>query len=975
LFAFLHFAGSHVNKSDWERRMTLFDTLVAMPDDARHEWLNALRFTEPVHVDALEKMLSEYERDESVGDNSSAHGSQVTLLGVGTNSFEAVLSAATEVDNPALNAGDDVGAWRLAKKIGEGGMGAVWLADRHDGNFEGRAAIKFLRTGLGKTDVVKRFLRERRLLARLQHPNIARLLDAGAHQGEPYLVMEYVDGETITQWATVHSQTVTERVALILKVCRAVEHAHGQLIVHRDLKPSNVLVGANGEPALLDFGIAKLIDDEDEEYGTALTRMTGRGYTLGYCAPEQITGEPTGVAADVFSIGVLLFEMLSGTMPFKPEHEGRQALEHAIVHTDARTLGRALDNPDSQAAMNRPRDADQARGDLEAIVGKSLRRNPVDRYATVSALAADLEAWLAQTPISIRAEDRRYRSQLWLKRNWIQASLGAVASIAVTAGLAISLWQRGEAIAAAKLANEEAARATKVADYLGELIQSASPDNHGGKWPTVLALLEKSEKDLEKQFAADPKTHALLLKKLADTNDALNRNAVALAQLTELVAILQKTQPADSTDALEAERQRAQLLRRMNRFIESLAIEEELTPRVIARYGMNSEEYGKLLLGKASLFSNLGRISEARKTLADGAAIITKFNPNDLAKRVDLVNDAAVLLTRLAMWREAMNTLATIESDLTAMANLGGQRVRDALIIRRNLEAIRVRVGNYDGVETRLQKILIETDQLLGKGNVQSALVMSTLRTFYFDTGRFAESLQIVETLAPIQIARAADVPDEAIDAEILLVMRQMQFGRAPNPPAAVQLPKLLEKIRTNLPEAAVTRAQLYRPMSDAAIEAGLLSLADTAQQRARADLATVPNPNPETATQIDRSAALVAYRRGEPKRAVALLTGRFQQFDRSAEGDTPRRAGLWLQRAIYELEYDAKVAAVSLAESRAIFARAGGVQPHLAVLVDYVDARLAGNPAAIRAAEDKVDRAWLRTRKTPWQIPVMPNL
>lgn len=438
-----------MNKTDWQRRSALFDEAVDLPESTREAWLKELAVREPRHVEAVTRMLADYVRDT---DSAEAQPRKsLSLMGVAAREFEAKLEAATG-DDLRLQPGVEVGAWRLKEKIGEGGMGAVWMAERHDGNYEGRAAIKFLRTGLGKTEVLERFLRERRLLARLQHPNIARLLDAGAYQGEPYLVMEYVDGDAITHWAAAHAPTVTGRVALILKVCRAVENAHGQLIVHRDLKPSNVLVGGNGEPALLDFGIAKLIDDEDEEYGTALTRMTGRGYTLGYCAPEQITGEPTGVAADVFSIGVLLFEMLSGTLPFKPEHEGRQALEHAIVHTDARSLGRALDNPDSQAAMNRPRDADHARGDLEAIVGKSLRKNPADRYATVSALADDLDRWLSSMPVLARRGNWQYMTMLWLKRNRALATVATIAFVAVTAGMVTALWQ-------AERANDEARRA------------------------------------------------------------------------------------------------------------------------------------------------------------------------------------------------------------------------------------------------------------------------------------------------------------------------------------------------------------------------------------------------------------------------------------------------------------------------------------------------------------------------------------
>jgi eukaryotic-like serine/threonine-protein kinase len=328
------------------------------------------------------------------------------------------------------------------------------LADRHDGNFEGCAAIKFLRTGLGKSEVVERFLRERRLLARLQHPNIARLLDAGAYQGEPYLVMTYVEGSTITAWAAAHSPTVAGRVALILKVCRAVEYAHGQLVVHRDLKPSNVLVGANGEPVLLDFGIAKLIDDEDFDHSTALTRMTGRGYTLGYCAPEQITGEPTGVAADVFSLGVLLFEMLTGAMPYKPEHEGRAALEHAIVHSIARTVSKVLDDPRS-AASARPVDADRSRGDLESIIAKALRAQPADRYASVGALIDDLDRWMGSRPVQARHGNWQYAAALWLKRNRALAAVAALAFISVCAGLVAALWQADRASAEARRADAQ----------------------------------------------------------------------------------------------------------------------------------------------------------------------------------------------------------------------------------------------------------------------------------------------------------------------------------------------------------------------------------------------------------------------------------------------------------------------------------------------------------------------------------------
>ena len=448
-----------IDKTDWQRRSALLDEVSDLPKSARAAWFEALEKNEPAQVASIKKMLADFDSTDPQFPQTSQHNQAPILIGVGAREFEARLDVATSTAAPAdvaLQPGDSIGAWQLERKIGEGGMGAVWLAARHDGNFNGVAAIKFLRTGLGKTEVVARFLRERRLLARLTHPGIARMLDAGTHAGEPYLVMEYVDGEPITDWAAAHAPRVAERVALILKVCRAAEHAHGQLVVHRDLKPSNVLVTRAGEPSLLDFGIAKLIDDADEDFATALTRMTGRGFTLGYCAPEQITGEPTGVAADVFSMGVLLFELLTGTLPFNmaSKNGGRAALEHAIVHDNAKSISKALDEKSRSpnSPKNRPVDAARAKGDLEAIVAKALRKNPADRYPTLSAFAADLDCWLNNLPVAARRGNWQYKTGLWLKRNRTLAAVISIAFVAVSVGLLAAIWQ-------ADRANTEAERA------------------------------------------------------------------------------------------------------------------------------------------------------------------------------------------------------------------------------------------------------------------------------------------------------------------------------------------------------------------------------------------------------------------------------------------------------------------------------------------------------------------------------------
>ena len=396
-----------------------------------------------------------------------------TLLG-------EVLAHEGEEGEPADATGSRFGAWTLTAKIGSGGMGEVWRAARSDGLFQGSAAIKLLRGDLPARRLAARFARERSVLARLNHPNIARLLDAGVANDQAFIVLELVEGESLLNYANAHAPTLERRVRLLRDIARAVEHAHSQLVLHRDLKPSNVMVTAAGTVKLLDFGIAAALDESStEETASNLTQLTGRGLTLEYAAPEQIVGESTVAASDVYSLGAMLFHLVTGHRVFAGTGN-RTALEHAVVHTEAPRASTAVPPTEqSPDAIAPPTNAASTRGDLDAIIAKALRKSPSERYATATAFANDLDAWLARTPISILAEDRSYRARLWLRRNWKLATLAGVAVTAVFAGLGVSLWQRSEAIAAAALAKEEAARANKVADYLGELIGSASPDKIG----------------------------------------------------------------------------------------------------------------------------------------------------------------------------------------------------------------------------------------------------------------------------------------------------------------------------------------------------------------------------------------------------------------------------------------------------------------------------------------------------------------
>jgi serine/threonine protein kinase len=300
------------------------------------------------------------------------------------------------------------GAYAVESLLGRGGMGEVWLARRSDGDFKGSFALKFLDLTSRAANALDRFRREGRMLARLTHPNIARLIDAGAMpDGQPYLVLEYVRGEPIDQFCDAHSLGLERRIRLFLDVLAAVAHAHGHLIVHRDIKPSNVMVTTDGTVKLLDFGIAKIIGSElaseDQSQATCIEEIA---FTPDYAAPEQILGEPPSTATDVYQLGVLLHVLLVGRLPLE-----------GATKTRAERVRAALEEIPARPSEIAPTAARKSlRGDLDAIIGKTLRKNPSERYATATALAIDLRHYLNHEPVGARAGAFAYRAAKFIRR-------------------------------------------------------------------------------------------------------------------------------------------------------------------------------------------------------------------------------------------------------------------------------------------------------------------------------------------------------------------------------------------------------------------------------------------------------------------------------------------------------------------------------------------------------------------------------
>ncbi|HEX5476059.1 MAG TPA: protein kinase [Vicinamibacterales bacterium] len=469
----------------WQSLSPFLDQALDIDDEAeRDRWLHALRERDPETAEGLARLLAQHRAVVAGG---------FLERGVPLPPGGGAL------------AGQVIGAYTLVSPIGEGGMSSVWLAERSDGRFARRAAVKFLSIALaGRGE--ERFRREGLILARLAHPSVAQLLDAGVTaSGQPYLVLEYVEGEHLDVFCDRRRLDVAARLALLLEVLDAVGEAHAHLIVHRDLKPSNVLVGSDGRVKLLDFGIAKLLDEAGPDgSATMLTRDQGSALTLAYAAPEQVLNGPITTATDVYALGVLLYGLLTGQHPAGAARRSQADLLKAITETNPRRPSEAVVRGDADAgtraanATARGATPDRLhrtlRGDLDTIVGQALKKNPAERYGSVDAFGADLRRYLRHEPIGARPDRVAYRAGKFVRRNRVSVALAAAVIVAAAAGVVGTVLQARTASAQRDFAIRQLARATALNDLNSFVLSDAAPQ--GGTF-TVNDLLDRADRIVE----------------------------------------------------------------------------------------------------------------------------------------------------------------------------------------------------------------------------------------------------------------------------------------------------------------------------------------------------------------------------------------------------------------------------------------------------------------------------------------------
>jgi WD40 repeat protein len=406
----------------------LLDEYLGLAPGARTAWLEALELREPELAAELRGLLQPK-------DSRAAR-----VLGVAQILADQLAQLPSAEQS---RVGRRFGPYCVRSLLGQGGMGTVWLAERIDGLFTRQVALKLVHPALMGLGLAERVSRERMILAQLDHPNIARLYDAGlAEDGQPYLALEYIAGTPFGTYCDAQRLGLRERLLLFRQVLDAVQYAHAHLVIHRDLKPSNVLVTEEGRVCLLDFGIAKLFH-EGEARETELTRLSGRVLSLDYASPEQVAGEPITIAADIYSLGVMLYELLSGQGPYRLARRSRAALEEAILGADPLPLGRVPVEGCAAAARGAtaPGLTRSLRGDLDTIAMKALRKSPAERYATADALGEDLARWLRNEPILARRDHLAYRVTKFLRRHWAALAIVGAFILALVSGLVATSYE------------------------------------------------------------------------------------------------------------------------------------------------------------------------------------------------------------------------------------------------------------------------------------------------------------------------------------------------------------------------------------------------------------------------------------------------------------------------------------------------------------------------------------------------------
>lgn len=572
--------------------------------------------------------------------------------------------------------GSSVGRYSLVSVLGRGGAGTVYLGERADQQYSAKVAIKVVEHSAVQTSLGARFRAERQILASLNHPNIARLLDAGeTDDGQAYLVMEYVQGEALDRFCDAQRLDIRARLRLFLDICAAVQYAHQNLIVHRDLKPGNILVTSEGVPKLLDFGIAKLLDTGDFRELTQLTQHNDRLLTPDYASPEQIIGQAVTTASDVYSLGVVLYQLLCGVRPYDvPSSASRLELERSICIADparpSAAVKRAMEDESKEGQSSIVSIADvrgtspdrlrrQLQGDIDSIVMRALRKESQHRYGSVDQLAGDIRRHLANEPVDARQGNWLYYSQRFVRRHRLGVAMSAL-FVFLVIGAAVVLSFKNHAIAVAlDRATQERERAEKVSDFMLQVFRSASPFVNFGREPTARDLLDQAARGIQSDLTQQPEVQAVLLEEMGRSYSQMGLPDRAVKYLRDSLRLQRRLHGSDDARMGLILTELAIALREMSRFEESDRVFAEALAVSRRSEGQRSYADAKLLVELGRLEMLRSNIQQAREQFTVALELLRELRgPTDTE-----IGAVLVELSNVAVWADDLE-----QAEKTALA-------------------------------------------------------------------------------------------------------------------------------------------------------------------------------------------------------------------------------------------------------------------------------------------------------------------
>ncbi|HWW95710.1 MAG TPA: serine/threonine-protein kinase [Vicinamibacteria bacterium] len=843
----------------WQVVSPYLDRALEMAADERAAWLESLRAEDSTLVADLVALLEERSR----------------LSQEGFLEGSALLPPSS-----ASLAGQTIGAYTLVSLIGQGGMGSVWLARRSDGRFEGQAALKLLNASLVGRAGEERFKREGSILARLTHPHIAHLVDAGlSPTGQPYLVLEHVEGEQIDRYCDGKGLGIEARIRVFLDVLAAVAHAHANLVVHRDIKPSNVMVGMDGQVKLLDFGIAKLLEEETGAgEATALTREGGRALTLEYAAPEQVTGGLITTATDVYSLGVLLYVILTGRHPAGAALMSSVHLLKAIVDTEPPRLSHAVAETKENTPEKRTRTAALrattpdglrrlVKGDLDTIVAKALKKNPAERYASVTVLADDLRRYLNHEPISARPDTLAYRAAKFVRRH----ARGVATAGAVILLLAVVVGFYTASLAAERdRARREAQKAAKVSELLTGLLTGADPyATHEEKEPSVRGLLDAGAERIQKELADQPDLQAEMLTVMGRVYQRLGAHEKAQPLLEEALAAGRRVLGPEHERVAQSLNDLGVLLDEKGDYTAAAPMLEQALAMRRKLLGPEHKDVAVTLVELGRVYRDQGFDERAEPLVRESLAIRRKVLGEEDHETATSESDLALLL-----WHKG--DLAGAESllrqCLATDRKTRGDDHPDVATTLNNLAGIAIDRYDYAAAERLSRQALVIGRKTLGEKHPTIATKLNSLSNALREQGKYDEAALVLQEA--LQIALPALGNDHPRIASYKVNLARVHLARKK---AAAAEPLLRQALRIQehaFPEDDWRVGQTKSLLGEALTALARYDEAERSLIAAHGILKDVPGQQGREATAT-RSRLVALYEAwGRPEKAAAYRPG-----------------------------------------------------------------------------------------------------